>query len=163
MWRNDTKCKYIYMFPLKNLACKGFSTFLPSFKMNFNIFYQCWGMAQNTKTYLQNISASVGLKIIRINITWGKQRWLPRSYILQSAKHHQAGSFYCSALIQEHVLGPVSLKIVHSAFNLNEISIWNYLVVFFCFVFHVVIKLAHVVTSLLPWHTKFCNDHCMRN
>ena len=23
MWRNDTKCKYMFMFPLKNLACKG--------------------------------------------------------------------------------------------------------------------------------------------
>ena len=24
IWRNDTKCKYMFMFPLKNLACKGF-------------------------------------------------------------------------------------------------------------------------------------------
>ena len=24
MWRNDTKCKYMFMFPLKNLAHKGF-------------------------------------------------------------------------------------------------------------------------------------------
>ena len=23
MWRNDTKCKYMFMFPLKNLARKG--------------------------------------------------------------------------------------------------------------------------------------------
>ena len=23
VWRNDIKCKYMYMFPLKNLACKG--------------------------------------------------------------------------------------------------------------------------------------------
>ena len=23
MWRNDIKCKYMFMFPLKNLACKG--------------------------------------------------------------------------------------------------------------------------------------------
>ena len=23
MWRNDTKCKYMFMFPLKYLACKG--------------------------------------------------------------------------------------------------------------------------------------------
>ena len=25
MWRNDTKCKYMLMFPLKNLACRGLS------------------------------------------------------------------------------------------------------------------------------------------
>ena len=23
MWRNDTKCKYMFMFPLKKLVCKG--------------------------------------------------------------------------------------------------------------------------------------------
>ena len=27
MWRNDTKCKYMFMFPLKNLACKGLCNF----------------------------------------------------------------------------------------------------------------------------------------
>ena len=25
MWRNDTKCKHMFMFPLKNLAYKGLS------------------------------------------------------------------------------------------------------------------------------------------
>ena len=25
MWKNDMKCKYIFLFPLKNLACKGLS------------------------------------------------------------------------------------------------------------------------------------------
>ena len=23
MWSNDIKCKYMFMFPLQNLACKG--------------------------------------------------------------------------------------------------------------------------------------------
>ena len=30
MWRNDIKCKYMFMFPLKNLACKGLTLELGS-------------------------------------------------------------------------------------------------------------------------------------
>ena len=33
VWRNDTKCKYMFMFPLKNLACKEFI---------FSLTYQHW-------------------------------------------------------------------------------------------------------------------------
>ena len=29
MWRNDIKCKYMFMFPRKNLACKGLIHFKP--------------------------------------------------------------------------------------------------------------------------------------
>ena len=48
MWRNDTKCKYMIMFPLKHLARKGLSmvltlTFVSSY--HYYVFYVnicCW-------------------------------------------------------------------------------------------------------------------------
>ena len=30
MWRKDIKCKYMFFFPLKNLARKGLTTIVPS-------------------------------------------------------------------------------------------------------------------------------------
>ena len=35
MWRNDTKCKYMFMFPLKNLACKGLIKERDQINLNF--------------------------------------------------------------------------------------------------------------------------------
>ena len=43
MWRNDTKCKYMFMFPLKILARKGINKFISSmyFMLNMSCPYGC--------------------------------------------------------------------------------------------------------------------------
>ena len=52
MWRNDIKCKYMFMFPLKNLAHKGLTI--------CHHWYRVWlGVKQVTSHYLGGISKTL--------------------------------------------------------------------------------------------------------
>ena len=42
MWRNDTKCKYMFMFPLKNFARKGLLKSSVENKSSFQVIAWCW-------------------------------------------------------------------------------------------------------------------------
>ena len=44
VWRNDMKCKYMFMFPLKNLARKELSTLFGK-----NLFFHCIALLTGTK------------------------------------------------------------------------------------------------------------------
>ena len=64
MWRIDIKCKYRFLFPLKNLACKGLSYVLrwmyQDLMIRFNnIFLSCQDTLFNVKTIFPGIRIPV--------------------------------------------------------------------------------------------------------
>ena len=51
MWRNDIKCKYIFLFPLKNLECKGLKNKYRAHDgvSEFSVYEVTWFMKKTDK------------------------------------------------------------------------------------------------------------------
>ena len=108
MWRNDTKCKYMFMFPLKNLARKGLRSLLGACRQTVNHdLNQCWPKS-----------------VTPYDVT--RPHWVDSSPPAQNGRHFADGIFrYIFVNENFCILIRISLKFVFKGpFVNNQQSVW---------------------------------------